>query len=382
MIKLSHLFSFQNLISAYYRCRKRKRLKPQASKFEFSLEKEIINLEKLLKNHTYEPLPFSVFVVTEPKIREVFAAEFRDRVIHHLLYNYLSPIFERKFIFDSYACRKGKGTYRTVKRLSQFLRKITANNRKKAFYLQADIKNFFPSINHDILFKLIEKYTKNSNILWLTKSIIYYDCTQNPVKKGQLPLSLVPPHKSLFNVPPGQGLPIGNLTSQFFANVYLNELDQFIKHHLKCKYYVRYVDDFVILDESKENLYKILQEIDKFLEQKLSLKLHPKKLIIEDINKGIDTLGYLIKPTHILVRKRVVKNFKKKLFQFQKDLPLNKVKLDFILSSLNSYYAHFRHADSYKLRKHLWEKHFGILKKFLRPVDDFRYFKLRKNLGG
>ena len=110
--------------------------------------------------------------------------------------------------------------------------------------------------------------------------------------------------------------------------------------------------------------------------------LHPKKLIIEDINKGIDTLGYLIKPTHILVRKRVVKNFKKKLFQFQKDLPLNKVKLDFILSSLNSYYAHFRHADSYKLRKHLWEKHFGILKKFLRPVDDFRYFKPRKNLGG
>jgi len=379
MIKFPYLFSFQNLISAYYQCRKRKRLKSSAAEFEFYLEKEIIDLEKLLKNHTYEPSPFSVFVITEPKIREVFAAEFRDRVVHHLLYNYLSPIFEPKFIFDSYACRKEKGTHQAVKRISQFLRKITENNRKKAFYLQADIQNFFPSINHDTLFNLIQKYTKNSNVLWLTKAIIYYDCTRNPVKKGQLSLfGLVPPQKSLFNAPSGQGLPIGNLTSQFFANVYLNELDQFVKHSLKCKYYVRYVDDFVILDESKENLYRLKQEIDKFLQQKLSLKLHPDKCIIEDVNKGIDTLGYLVKPTHILVRKRVVKNFKKKLFQFQKDLPENKVDLNFILSSINAYYAHFRHADSYKLRKHLWEKHFGILKKYFRPVDGFKYSKLKK----
>lgn len=372
-------FSFQNLISAYYQCRKRKRLKSQAPKFEFYLEKEIINLEKLLKNYTWKPLPFSVFVVTEPKIREVFAAQFRDRVIHHLLYNYLSPIFERKFIFNSYTCRKQKGTHRAVKRLSQFLRKITANNRRAVFYLQADIKNFFPTINHDILFSLIQRHVRNPDILWLTKIIIYYDCTKNPVKKGQLSLfTLIPSQKSLFNAPSGQGLPIGNLTSQFFANIYLNELDQFIKHRLKCKYYVRYVDDFIILDKSKENLYKLKEEINEFLQQKLSLKLHPKKCIIKDVNKGIDTLGYLIKPTHILVRKRVVKNFKKKLFQFQRDLPSNKVKLDFILSSINSYYAHFRHADSYKLRKHLWEKHFGILKKYFRPVDDFSYFKLKK----
>ena len=379
MAKLHYLFSFQNLISAYYQCRKIKRLKSQPSKFEFHLEKEIINLEKLLENYTWKPLPFSVFVVTEPKIREIFAAEFRDRVIHHLLCNYLSPIFEPKFIFDSYACRKSKGTHRAIKRLSQFLRKITINNRKKVFYLQADIQNFFPSIKHNILFRLIQEHVRNPDILWLTKTIIYYDCTKNPVKKGQLSLfNLVPPHKSLFNVPPGQGLPIGNLTSQFFANIYLNELDQFIKHSLKCKYYVRYVDDFVILDESRENLYQLKQEIDKFLQQKLSLKLHPKKSIIQDVNKGIDTLGYLIKSTHILVRKWVVRNFKKRLFLFQKDLPENKVDLNFILSSINSYYAHFMHASSYRLRKHLWEKHFGILKKFLRQVDDFRYFKLKK----
>jgi len=375
-----YLFSFQNLISAYYQCRKRKRLKSLPAKFEFCLEKEIIILEKLLKNHAWEPLPFSVFVVTAPKIREIFAADFRDRVIHHLLYNYVEPIFEQKFIFDSYACRKEKGTHRAVKQLSRFLKKITSNNRKKTFYLQADVENFFPSINHDILFNLIKKYVNNPYILWLAKTIIYHNCAENPVKKGQLYLfALVPPQKSLFNSPPGQGLPIGNLTSQFFANVYLNELDQFVKHRLKCKYYIRYVDDFVILDESKENLYKLKQEITEFLQEKLFLKLHPKKWVVRDINEGIDILGYIIKPNHILVRKRVVKNFKKKLFQFQNDLPSGIVKLDFVLSCVNSYYAHFMHANSYKLRKHLWEKHFGILKNHFEPADPVRYnyFKIR-----
>jgi len=330
----------------------------------------------MLKNHTYQPLPFSVFVVTEPKIREIFAADFQDRVVHHLLYNYLSPIFEPKFIFDSYACRKGKGTHRAVKRLFQFIKKITGNYRQKAFYLQTDIKNFFPSINHDILFNLIKRHTNNADILWLAKIIIYYDCARNPVKKSQLSLfSQIPAQKSLFNAPPGQGLPIGNLTSQFFANVYLNELDQFVKHRLKCRYYIRYVDDFVILDKSRENLYRIKQEAERFLQEKLALKLHPEKWLIEDVFKGINTLGYLIKPDYILARKRVVKNLKKKLFQFQQ----GKVNLSYALSCVNAYYAHFSHADSYKLRKHLWEKHFGILKKFLEPVDDFRHFKLKNN---
>ena len=373
-----YFFSFENLISAYYQCRKRKRLKPPSAKFEFCLEKEIIILEKLLKNYAWEPLPFSVFVVTAPKIREIFAADFHDRVIHHLLYNYALPIFEPKFIFDSYACRKGKGTHRAVERLCQFLKKITSNNKKKAFYLQADVENFFPSINYDILFNLIKKYINNPNILWLAKTIIYHNCAQNPVRKGQLYLfALVPPQKSLFNAPLDCGLPIGNLTSQFFANVYLNELDQFVKHRLKCKHYIRYVDDFVILDESQENLYKLKQEITEFLWQKLSLKLHPKKWAIRDVNEGIDILGYIIKPNHILVRKRVVKNFKKKLFQFQNDLPAGKITLNFALSCVNSYYAHFMHANSYKLRKHLCKKHFGILKNHFRPVDDFKYFKLR-----
>lgn len=363
---LSNFCSFQKLITAYYQCRKKKRLKYSSADFEFNLEKEIMCLERLLKSHTYQPLQFSVFVVTRPKIREIFAADFRDRVVHHLLYEFLLPVFEPKFIFDSYACRKDKGIHRAIGRLSDFC-------HKNPYYLQADIKNFFCSIDHNILFSLIQKHIKNPDILWLAKTIIDYDCAKNPVKKGQLNLfSQVPAHKSLFNAPPGKGLPIGNLTSQFFANLYLNELDQFVKHSLKCRYYIRYVDDFIVLDKSEGKLYEIKQKIEEFLQQKLALELHHDKWKIENAEKGIDFLGYVIKRTHILVRKRVVKNLKKKLQRFQKD----NADLKYVLSCINSYYAHFGHADSYKLRKHLWEEHFGALKNILRPVDDFKYFRI------
>ncbi len=369
--------SFHNILHAYHKCRRKKRLKPSSSAFEFYMEKEIIELEQKLKDKSYAPKKFSVFVVTEPKIREIFAAGFSDRVVHHFLVDYLLPIFEPKFIFDSFACRAGKGTHFAIERLSHFLRQITVNSNKKAYYLQADVKSFFPSINHDILFTIIKKQINNPYILWLTKIIIYHDCTQQPIKKGQLSLfNKVPAHKSLFYVPKGQGLPIGNLTSQFFANIYLNELDQYVKHQLKCKYYIRYVDDFVILHEDKDKLYQIKNEIEKFLHDKLALDLHPHKWKVQNVNNGIDALGYITKPTYKLVRKRVVKTLKRKLVKFQK-VKQEELDLDYVVTCINSYYAHFRHANSYKLRKHLWENHFGSLKKYLQPVNDYRYFKLR-----
>jgi hypothetical protein len=359
--------NFQKLVAAYYSCRRKKRLKISSAEFEFNLEKELVDLEKVLVNHTYQPRSFSVFVVTEPKVREIFAADFRDRVVHHLLYEFLLPIFEPKFIADSYACQKNKGTHQAVKKLSEFLK------QDKLFFLQADVKNFFCSINHEILFNLIQKQVTDPDILWLTKTIIDFDCAASPVKKGQLSLfSQVPAHKSLFNAPIGQGLPIGNLTSQFFANVYLNELDQFVKYKLKCKYYIRYVDDFIILDENKEKLYIIKQQIEEFLKQKLALELHPDKWLIEDAGKGIDFLGYVIKRTHILVRRRVIKNLKEKLYEFQKD----HTDLKYVLSCINSYYAHFGHANSYNLRKSLWEERFGVLKNILQPMDNFKYFRI------
>ena len=370
-------YSFYNLLLAYYQCRKKKRLTVSASRFEFYTEPEIIQLENKLKAKVYRPDRFSVFVVTEPKIREIFAAGFSDRVVHHLLINYLLPIFEPKLIYDSYACRKEKGAHHAIQRLSRFIQAATMNNTHTTYYLQADIKNFFPSMKHDILYNLLIKEVKNPVIRKLIKLIIYHDCTINPEKKGQLSLfEQVPPHKSLFNVPPGQGLPIGNLTSQFFANIYLNELDQYVKHTLKCKYYIRYVDDFIIVDKSKKNLYTFKEQIELFLKEKLALELHPDKWKVKNVKEGIDALGYVLKPTHILVRKRVVKTLKKKLYQFQ-HVPPKQMDFPYVVSSVNSYYAHFRHADSYQLRKHLWETHFGILRTYLRPMHDYRFFQLR-----
>jgi len=280
------------------------------------MEKNIIEIEKELVLQTYKSSSFSVFVVTEPKTREVFAAEFKDRVVHHLLTDYLQPYFEPKFIHHSYACRNEKGTHMAVKSLGKLIKKITKNNTQKAYYLQADVKSFFPSINHNILFNLIKNKVKNPYFIWLTQNIIYFDCTINPTKKGQLSLfAKVPPHKSLFTVPKGKGLPIGNLTSQFFANVYLNELDQFVKHKLKCKYYIRYVDDFIIMSQNKNELFVIKHKIETFLHEKLDLELHPNKWKVEDVRNGIDTLGYITKPNYKLVRKRVIKSLNRKLFE-------------------------------------------------------------------
>jgi hypothetical protein len=208
----------------------------------------------------------------------------------------------------------------------------------------------------------------------------------------------IPPHKSLFHVPENQGLPIGNLTSQFFANVYLNELDQFAKHNLKVKYYLRYVDDFLLLSHDKKQLKEWRAAIVLFLKERLQLELNFQKQIFQATDKGIDWLGYIIKPDHILVRRRVVKNLKRKLFQYnqilknysQKDeggqllLPLfaNDPPLELIekiLAIVNSYFGHFKHANTFKLRTHLWQNHFGLLKNYIEPIDaHLSYFHIKE----
>ena len=213
-----------------------------------------MKLEKELKNKIYHPLRSILFFAKKPKLREIFAADFRDRVIHHVLVGYLEPIFEKIFIYDSYSCRKGKGSHRAVMKTQSFIRKVSKNGKIRAYYLQLDIKSFFMNINKEILFGLIKKRTKNKDVLWLSEKIIFYDCTKNYILKDRINLfNELVRDKSLFGKENKKGLPIGNLTSQFFANVYLNELDQFVKHNLKCRYYARYTDDFVLLDSSKEN---------------------------------------------------------------------------------------------------------------------------------
>jgi len=383
------VFSFQNLLKAYYQCRRRKRKTINAAKFEINFERELLKLEQELKNHTYRPGRSICFIITDPKPREVFAADFRDRIVHHLLVNYLEPIWEKKFIHHSYSCRRNKGAHCAIKDLKRFLRQTSGSFSKPACYLQADVSAFFMSLKKDILFSLIKKHIKHPDILWLTEQIIFQDPTKNFYRKGDPKLfRLIPPHKSLFKIPKNQGLPIGNLTSQFFANVYLNELDQFVKHQLKIKCYLRYVDDIIFLHQNPEQLKIWSSEIDNFLQNKLKLNLHPQKQILQSIYRDINFVGFIVKPAHTLVRNRTAKNLKRKLYLFnQKILSLDmehpirlwtpELRDDFkkIYSTVNSYYGHFRHANTFKLREHLYEKHFGILKIYLIPADkNYSYF--------
>ncbi|MDD4272026.1 MAG: reverse transcriptase/maturase family protein [Patescibacteria group bacterium] len=350
-----------------------------------------------LKNKSYRLGKYTCFAITDPKLREVWAADFRDRVLHHLLVDRLEQIWEKKFIFHSYACRSGKGAHKAIKYL---LNAVPTHNPDPLFYLQVDIESFFMSIDKYVLFSIVQKHINNPDILWLTKLIIFQNPTDNYLVKGDRKiLASIPKHKSLFHVSPDNGLPIGNYTSQFFANVYLNEIDRFIKHDLKCRNYFRYMDDLLLLDASKEKLLDWRRQINNFLKEKLLLNLHPEKQFLQPVSHGIDFLGYIVRPDYVLSRRRIVANFKKKLYYFNKllngnarpwpekqnfqlALPLifsdQMPTLEFIQkvqATVNSYYGHFKHADCSSLRKNLHQGYFKELKNFLEPADKtFSFF--------
>lgn len=337
------MFTYRQLYNCYIKCRKNKRNTLNQLKFEINAEQNLLNLQKELNNMTYKPSRSICFVVNKPKLREIFAADFRDRIIHHVLVEHLEAIIEPKFIYDSYACRKDKGTHKAVKRLQHFTRSVTENNSKQAYCLQLDIRSFFVTMDKDILFNLIKKYTQDKDMLWLAMVIIYNDCTENcRITKGGVLLKYIPEHKTLFKQTKNKGLPIGNLTSQFFANVYLNEIDQFIKHKLKCRYYMRYTDDSLILHQNKEQLKKWMEKIEMFLKKKLDLTLNISKITIRRISDGIDYIGYIVRPFYILVRRRVVNNLKNKL-----------LKGKLTRQSYVSYRGHFKHANAYNLQRHI-----------------------------
>ncbi len=343
----SSLFSFKNIQKAYLNCRRNKRNTINALRFEFNAAENLLKLEQELKNRTYHPSRSILFAATRPKLREIFAADFRDRVVHHLLVNELEKTWEPIFIHDSYACRNGKGTHAAMVRMRKFTRQITRNGKRRAYYLQLDIKDFFTSINKDMLFTLLNAKIDNPDITWLTKKVLFWDCTASYVTRGDSELlSNIPPNKSLFGKDNQRGLPIGNLTSQFFANVYLNTLDQFVKHTLKAHYYLRYVDDFVILSLDTAELSAWQARIEELLSKQLNLRLNPKRHKLQPISNGMDFLGYIIRPNYILVRRRVVNNLKEKirLFCQKEEKDLNKLR-----DSVASYLGHFRWANSYRL---------------------------------
>jgi retron-type reverse transcriptase len=359
--------SFANIYNQYIACRKNKRNTVNALKFEVNQEAELLKLQEELKTRTYTPGRSVCFYATKPKLREIFAADFKDRIVHHILVDHLERLFEPKFIYDSFACRKNKGIHAGVKRLQGFTRKITKSGKKQCYFLQLDIHNFFMNINKGILSQQLTQYVSDDSALWLCKLLVFHDCRNNYQLKGNKKLrQAVPEHKTLFNCEAGVGLPIGNLNSQFFANVYLNALDQFVKHQLKCQFYVRYCDDFVLLADSVAQLAYWRDQIEDFLFVQLKLKLNAKEQLLP-INNGINFLGYIVRPDYLLVRRRVVNQLKEKLTKYRL-LLIEKLEsqvvyhFDYNLlhqlhATLASYLGHFKMANSHRLEQSLLRKH-------------------------
>lgn len=361
-------FSFKRLYRAYLACRKRKRATSQAQHYELHLLNELVSAHERLQNQSWQPRRTACFVTTRPKAREIHAAAFADRVIHHLLVPQLEKRYEPLFIHDSYSNRKDKGTHKAVLRLQQFMRQVSCNQKRRAYYLQLDIKNFFNSINKPLLFKLLKKKITDPQLIWLCRSLLIHNPCLNVKEYGsRKKFAQVPPHKRLKNAPPHTGLPIGNLTSQFFANVYLNELDQFIKHQLKCKHYLRYVDDFILLHHDKAQLESWREAIIEFLQTCLLLVLKDNGKL-QPVSNGADFLGYIVRPHYCLVRRRVVGNLREKLNQFNSNGELSRPyspyntaitieTIELLYATLASYLGHFSHASSYRLIRSLWQEY-------------------------
>ncbi|MBU2567510.1 MAG: reverse transcriptase/maturase family protein [Elusimicrobia bacterium] len=316
--------SFENLLLAAKKAQKGKRFRENTAWFNFNLEKELLKLQEELINQTYQLGKYKQFIVYESKKRLISAAPYRDRVVHHALCNVIEPIFEKTFIYDSYANRKSKGTHRAILRFTEFC-------RKNKFVLKCDIEDYFNSIDRKILFNIIAEKIKDEKVLWLVRKII--------------------------DSSPGNcGLPIGNLTSQFFANLYLNDYDHFIKETLNCKYYVRYVDDFVIWGDDKRELDQIKEKINRYLFTNLNIKPHPKKTQVFPITQGTTFLGFRIFPTHRLLRKSNFFYFRHRLLKLRKLYHQKRISIEKITQSVRSWVAHVSWGDTWGLRTKLFRE--------------------------
>ncbi len=304
--------------------------KRDVQRFGFRLEDNIFDLHKNLKGRRYAHGPYSSFYVQDPKLRHIHKATVRDRVVHQAVFRVLYHLFDKKFIYDSYSCRFEKGTHKGVLQLERFARKVSANYRKPTYVLKCDIKKFFYNVDHKILFDLINKTIQDAGALWLLEQII----------------------KS-FGAEPDRGLPLGNVTSQLFANIYLNELDQFAKHELKCRYYIRYCDDFVILNNDDKYLFRILGAVNEFLIDRLGLSIHPKKVTIRKFGQGVDFLGYVAMPHYVVLRTKTKRRMFNKLKLKKQQYEAGEITGEELLQSFNSYLGVIKHCRGYKLFQNL-----------------------------
>lgn len=393
----------KDIFRAYYDARRNKRNKKDVIEFEMNYERNLFVLADDISLGRYQLGASVCFIVDRPVKREIFAASFRDRIVHHLIYNYINPIIERKFINDSYSCRINKGTSYGIRRLDHFIRSCSENYKKDCYILKLDIKGYFMSINKEILFNKIVKTLslareRESNfpacksikldyefIANLIKKIIFYDPIENYIIKGnRRDWNGLPKSKSLFFTKSGCGLPIGNLTSQLFSNVYLDDFDHFIKRQLGCKYYGRYVDDFVIVHQDKEYLKSIIPVLRRYLKENLGLELHDKKIYLQHFSKGVDFLGTIIKPYRIYIKNQTKGNFYRKIdfwnsYSARNENKLSREDVRQLASSVNSYLGIMKHYKTYKIRRKLLDQKLSKkFNKYIQICNDYTKIRLKK----
>jgi len=324
------VIAWENLHGAYLEARRGKRYKPEVLCFTERLEENLTNIQNHLCWKSWRPGRWREFTVYEPKARFIQAPPFKDRVVHHALVRVIEPLFERKFIFDSYACRVGKGTHAAVLRTQQFMRKAKAK-WGQVYVLKGDISKYFPSIRHEHLLGILKRTIRDRDVLWLCETII-----QNCGEKGR-------------------GIPVGALTSQLFANVYLDQLDHLIKDDLGIKHYIRYMDDWVVLAPDKKYLWETLYCVEDFISSRLGLVLNPKTQVFP-ASHGIDFCGYRIWPTHLLPRKRNVKKAKRRFKWMAKAYAQGRITLGYIGPRVASFLGYMKYCSAYKTAREVLQE--------------------------
>ncbi len=323
----TEIIALENLFQAWEEFIKGKRNKADVGIFERSLEDNIFNLYQILKNKNYQHGVYQEFYVHDPKLRHIHKACVQDRVVHHLVSKILEEIFDPTFYAHSYSCRKGKGTHKAIESFVKLARKASNNNTSKLFVLKCDIGKFFANVDHAVLLNLLAKRIHDEDFINLLKEII----------------------ESFKTEADPRGMPIGNLTSQLFANIYMDPLDQYIKHNLRAKYYIRYADDFVFMSNNQEYLQNILTQVECFLKEELKLTLHPNKVEICNYYLGVDFLGYVIFPKFILPRTKTKKRMFRKLAEKVNQVKEGRASPEALNQTLQSYLGFLSHCNSYKL---------------------------------
>lgn len=313
------MISIDNLLLAWQEFLKDKKKKKDVQEFQFNLMDNLSSLHEELLNNTYKHGEYQLFYINDPKPRIIHKASVKDRLLHHAVYRILYPFFDEKFIADSFSCRINKGMHRAIERFRKFSYIVSKNNTKTCWILKCDIKKFFHSIDQNILMGILEKYITDENIINLLRKIII----------------------SFNSGTERKGLPLGNLTSQLFCNIYMNEFDQFVKHKMKIKYYIRYADDFVIFSEDKQYLKSVVAEMSSFLKGRLKLSLHPDKIAIKTLHSGVDFLGWVNFYNHRVLRTST----KRRMFR--------KLKNNFNQQRVNSYLGMISHGNTYKIKQKL-----------------------------